>query len=128
MIYLHRAPVDNPGGHLGFLDSSGHPSGYTALGVWYTRWGVFVIYGGGQILIFLVGCSGADRPNNWVSLFVEGLFATGCAFPRETTRSERDGGLRRSSEYQYRCVTGHGRPLVHPWDLRVLDRFSSSHP
>ena len=37
-----------------------------------------------------VGRSGANYPTIWVSLFMESLFATGRAFPRETPRSERE--------------------------------------
>ena len=39
----------------------------------------------------VVSCSGVNYPTIWVSLLMEGFFATtGCAFPRETTRSERE--------------------------------------
>lgn len=41
------------------------------------------IYGRCQVCV-VVGCSDANCPTSWVSLFVEGFLATGCAFPRET--------------------------------------------
>ena len=41
-----------------------------------------------------VSYSGANYPTIWVSLFMEGICATGRAFPRETTRSERGRGQR----------------------------------
>ena len=45
-------------------------------------------------MLHILSCRDANYPTVWVSLFAEGCFATGCAFLRETTRSERERELR----------------------------------
>ena len=57
---------------------------------------------------FVAAVLGANYPIIWISFFLEGFFATGCAFPRATARSERESRAERSTT----ATHGESKPFA----------------